>query len=600
MQKGIRAILKKIYGYLQIIFKVSSIQTVITLSFTAVTVLALVFVSVALYSSFSDNAEKNAANSTQQIMDQVNLNLNSYLKGMLDISDLIRGNLNDTHSDRDNLASILSVTPRIRKDIVTMAIYTSDGKLVMSNPVGRYDRNFSIAGQDWFKAAVKKPVDYIFLPAHVQRLFEDQRPWVVSLCRGFNLYDNGRQVTWVAMVDMNFSSIEQLCSQVSLGKRGYIYIIDSSGNIIYHPQQQIIYAGLKKENISEALARQPGSYFDDFQGERRIMTIKTISYTDWKMIGVSYVDELTANKKNINNFIIFISLFGIAFEILASLFISSKISQPIKRLERQMKKVENGDFDISLEVKGEDEVKRLSKAFNLMVARIKQLMDQIIREQEEKRRSELKALQAQINPHFLYNTLDSIVWMNENHNYDGVTTMVAALARLFRVSISRGSEIIRVADELDHARSYLIIQKIRYKDKFDFSIEAQAEALACKTLKLILQPMIENAIYHGITNLQEKGEIRITASIEDENVVFRVIDNGYGIKPKELKDIKLHESTNQHGSGVGIKNVDERIKLCYGNGYGLEIESELDVGTTVIIRIPVDTGTDGGKHEKGT
>lgn len=598
MRKRLRVILKRIYGYLQILFKVSSIQTVITLSFTAVTVLALVFVSVALYSSFSDNAEKNAAYSTQQIMDQVNLNLNSYLKGMLDISDLIRGNLNDAYRDTDNLASILNVTPQIRKDIVTMAVYASDGKLIMSNPTGEYDRNFSITGQDWFKAAVERPVDYIFLPAHVQRLFEDKRPWVVSLCRGFNLNDNGKQVTWVAMVDMNFSSIEQLCSQVSLGKRGYIYIIDSSGNIIYHPQQQIIYAGLKKENIDEALARQPGSYFDNFQGERRIMTIKTISFTDWKMVGVSYVDELTANKKNINNFIIFISLFGVAFEILASLFISSKISQPIKRLERQMKRVEKGDFDISLEVKGEDEVKRLSKAFNLMVARIKQLMDQIIREQEEKRRSEFKALQAQINPHFLYNTLDSIVWMNENHNYDGVTTMVSALAKLFRVSISRGSEIISVADELEHARSYLIIQKIRYKDKFDFTIEAQPEALACKTLKLILQPMIENAIYHGITNLQEKGEIRITASIEDENVVFRVMDNGYGIKPKELKDIKLHESTSEHGSGVGIKNVDERIKLCYGNEYGIEIESELDVGTAVIIHIPVDDGSDGGRYEK--
>ena len=591
MKKKLLAVFKKIYGFLQTIFKVSSIQSVITLSSTAVTILSMVFVSIALYSMFSDNAEKNAASSTQQIMDQVNLNLNSYLKGMMEISDLIRSNLNsDTYHNMNGLASLLDVTAKIRKDIVTMAVYSDSGRLILSNPKGKYDRNFSVTGQDWFKTSTEKPVDYLFLPPHVQRLFEDKRPWVVSLCRGVTFYNGDRPVTWFTMVDMNFSAIEQLCKQVSLGKRGYIYIIDKSGNIIYHPQQQIIYAGLKNENIGEALSMQPGSYFDNFQGERRITTVKTISYTGWKMVGVSYVDELTANKRNLSNFIIFISLFGIAFEILASLFISSKISQPIKRLERQMKRVENGDFDINLEVKGEDEVKRLSKAFNLMVARIKQLMSQIIKEQEDKRKSEFRALQAQINPHFLYNTLDSIVWMNENRNYDGVTTMVSALAKFFRVSISKGNEIVNVEDEIAHARSYLVIQKIRYKDKFDFTIETQPEALSRKTLKLILQPIIENAIYHGINQLQEKGEIRITASIEDDNILFRIMDNGYGIKPKVLKDILHQESKGEHNMGVGLKNVNERIKLCYGTEYGLEIDSELDVGTTVTICIPLNSG----------
>lgn len=600
MKKSALTILKKIYEYLQIIFKVSSIQSIITLSSTAVTILSMVFVSIALYSMFSDNAEKNAAASTQQIMDQVNLNLNSYLKGMMEISDLIRSNLNsETYHNRDDLANLLNVTSKIRKDIVTMAVYSNDGELILSNPKGTYDKNFTVTEQDWFKTSTVKPVDYIFLPPHVQRLFEEKRPWVVSLCRGVTFYDNDKPVTWITMVDMNFSTIEQLCKQVSLGKRGYVYIVDKSGNIIYHPQQQIIYAGLKTENIPEALSKQPGSYFDNFQGERRIMTIKNISYTDWKMVGISYVDELVPNKRNFNNFILFISLFGIAFEILASLFISAKISQPIKRLENQMKRVENGDFDINLEVKGEDEVKRLSKAFNLMVAKIRQLMSQIIKEQEDKRKSEFKALQAQINPHFLYNTLDSIVWMNENRNYEGVTTMVSALAKFFRVSISKGHEIINVDDEIAHARSYLIIQKIRYKDKFDFTINAQPEILGCKTLKLILQPIIENAIYHGINQLQEKGEIRITASIEDNNIIFRVIDNGYGIKPEILKSILHQESKNEHNSGVGLKNVNERIKLCYGNEYGLEIDSELDVGTTVSIRIPLSDVSDGGKYEIG-
>lgn len=589
MKKKLLILIKRICRFLQDSFKVSSIKTVITLSFTAVTILSMLFISLSLYSMFSDNAEKNAAFSTQQIMDQVNLNLDYYIKGMMEISDLIKSNLNsETYDDRSNLANLLNVTSQIRKDIVTMAAYSDTGKLLLSSPSGNYSNNFHAAEQDWFKSAIARPVDYIFEPPHVQRIFEGRRPWVVSLCRSVTFYKNKSAVTLITMVDMNFSAIEQLCKQVSLGKRGYIYIIDQSGNIIYHPQQQIIYAGLKNENITEALSKNPGSYFDDFQGERRIMTIKNISFTNWKMVGISYVDELVANKRNLNNFIFFISLFGIVFEILASMFISSRISQPIKRLERQMKRVESGDFDINLDVKGEDEVKRLSKTFNLMVTRIRQLMSQIINEQEAKRKSELKALQAQINPHFLYNTLDSIVWMNENRNYEGVTTMVSALARFFRVSISKGNEIINVSDEINHAASYLTIQKIRYKDKFDFTIETQPEVLQKKTLKLILQPIIENAIYHGISQIQEKGVIKITAVVEDNTIVYSVTDNGYGIKPEVLKGIIDYESTSDLSSGVGLKNVNERIKLCYGSDYGIEIFSELDVGTTVFIRIPAN------------
>lgn len=589
----------KIKAYLRSILKVSSIQSIMTLSFTAVIVLSLLFVSLTLYSMFFNNAERNAAASTKQIMDQVNVNLNTYLKGMIEISDVIRSNFGpDSYNDKIELAKLLDVTTKIRRDIVTLTVYSDNGKLLLSSPSDEYNNNYKAEEQSWFKDALSKPVDNIFTAPHVQRIFTAKRPWVVSLCRSTNFFkNNSEQVTWVTVVDMNFSTIEQLCREVSFGKRGYIYIIDNNGNIIYHPQQQIVYAGLKNENINDALSRTPGTYFDNFQGERRIMAVQNINYTNWKMVGISYVDELVVNKRNLASFVIFISLFGIAFAILASMFISAKISQPIKRLEKQMKKVENGDFDIKLDVQGEDEVKRLSRTFNLMVSRIRQLMAQIIADQEDKRKSEFKALQAQINPHFLYNTLDSIIWMNENGNYKGVSTMVSALAKLFRVSISKGKETNSVADEIEHARSYLIIQKIRYKDKFDFTIDVQPDLLDKKTVKLILQPIIENAIYHGINQIQEKGEIRITAAAEQDKLVFRISDNGYGIRPEVLNGLMERESTSTSGSGVGLKNVNERIKLRYGDEYGLKIESELDEGTTVIISIPLDDAG-GGKYER--
>ncbi|NLG87782.1 MAG: sensor histidine kinase [Clostridiaceae bacterium] len=577
---------KGIYKAIRNTFRINSIQSVISLAFTAVTVFALVFVSVTLYSVFSKTAERNAASSTQQIIEQVNINLDNYLMEMMEVSNLISNNL--SIDNLDDLSNILSVTTGIRKDIVTLAVFDADGDIVVCNPEGEYDKNYKVSEQKWFQDSLNNIGEYNFISPHVQRLFVGMRPWVVSLCRGTKV--QGSPETWVVMVDMNFSVMEQLCKKVSLGKRGYIYVIDQYGDIVYHPQQQLIYVGLKHEDIKFALEKEDGSYYYDLMGERRIITINTVNYTNWKIIGISYLDEIVENRKSLSTLVIFISIFSLLFVIAASLFVSAKISEPIKKLEREMKKVESGNFDIDIDIddQGEDEVKSLSRAFNMMVKRIRNLMEQIISEQEAKRKSELKALQAQINPHFLYNTLDSIVWMNENKDYAGVTTMVAALSQFFRISISRGKELIPVSDELEHIKSYLTIQKIRYKNKFTFSIDAQTEALEYKTLKLILQPIVENAIYHGVEQLYDEGIINIKVSVEGKTVLFQVTDNGYGIKPDILKNILNRKEDGKAGQGgVGLKNVDERIKLFFGEQYGIEIFSTLDVGTTVNIRIPV-------------
>ena len=287
--------LGKVLGFFKrvhIKLKLSSIQNVITLSFTAVMLLAMLIVSVSLYHLFSDSAEKNAATSTQQIIDQVSLNLNSYIEGMMEISDIIRSSLKSDTYTKDDLPYVLNVTAKIRKDIATVVVYSQRGNVIISNPRGVYSKNFDVTQQDWFISLVNNPVDYIFLSPHVQRFFEDSHPWVVSLCRGATYYENEKPVVMLTVVDMNFRTIEKMCNNVSLGKRGYIYIVDKSGNMVYHPQQQMIYAGLKTENTMDALLREPGSYFEDFNGERRVMTVKNVSYSGWKIVGISYVDEI--------------------------------------------------------------------------------------------------------------------------------------------------------------------------------------------------------------------------------------------------------------------------------------------------------------------
>jgi len=582
---------KYVVGFIYRVFnslRIRSIQFIITVSFTVITTLAILIVGGTLYNKFNRAAEENASLSTTQIIEQVNLNLDDYLTSMVQTSNLLNSSINKNPAvPNDKLLEQMSVILSIKQDIVTAAVFSEDGTLLTGFPNSKLKANIDIEKQEWFHSALYTPGSLFVIPPHVQNLFEGKYDWVVSLSRCITVNKNGQWVRGILLVDLNFKSIEQLCRRVSLGRRGYIYIVDSEGNIVYHPQQQLVYMGLKYENNDEILKHNYGSFLQNYNGEKRLVTIKTVNYTGWKIVGISYMDELIATKKDINSYVWYTVICGIIFIIAIFAFISAKISQPIKELKKSMKLVEEGNFDINIDVKGEDEVVQLSKTFNIMVSKIRELVNQNMLEQEAKRKSELNALQAQINPHFLYNTLDSVVWMAENGKSQDVITMVTALARLFRISISRGKNIISVEQELEHARNYMIIQKIRYKNKFHFEIDAPPEVLGYSTLKLILQPIIENAIYHGIEYMVDEGLIKISVKIEEDKLVYTISDNGLGMKQEVLENILSYESKNIGGSGVGVKNVHERIQLSFGKEYGLKIESELEEGTTVIITIPL-------------
>ncbi len=582
--------LKHRFKRIRDIFRFGSLQSTITLSFAGLIIIAMVTIGIVFFSTFSENAEKNATASTKQILNQASLNLEYYLNSMTEISDLIAINMGAfAEGDTTKMTGILNFTLETRDDIESVVIYSDMGQVLLAAPDYKFNANMSVVEQKWFLLAAANPYIYYYQPPHVQRFYENRRPWVVTLSRGIGTDDNQRH--YITIVDMNFSVIEEVCSQVELGRRGYIYVVDGEGNIIYHPQQQLIYAGLKDENIQKALSVGSGSYIEKIGGEEISTVIMDVGYAGWKMVGISYVDEIVQNRRSFNAMILIIVITGIAFIVLASIFISYKISQPIKRLERQMNKVERGDFNIDLlKAEGEDEVRQLTHSFNLMIERIRQLMSQIIDEQEAKRKNELKALQAQINPHFLYNTLDSIIWMNENKNHDGVSEMTAALAKLFRISLSKGMEIITVRDEIQHAVSYLIIQKMRYKNKFRYNVELPDELGDYITLKLLIQPIVENSIYHGFSQIPDEGIINIKVYIDGEDLVYLISDNGYGISEEKITSIISGETKSKHSSGVGIKNVNERIKIYYGESYGINIKSEPDEGTDVYIRIPLVKG----------
>lgn len=585
--------LKFIKEKLKEYYKKASIQYIISISFTIVAVAGMIVVGGALYLRFSNSTEEMVSKNNQTIIEQVNLNLDSYLRNMMKISDTIYYRaIKKTDMSVENIEKEMDLIYEANKDnLISITLFSEYGEIIDSYPLQQLKSNIDPRGNEWFQNAKNRKENLHFSTPHVQNLFYDPNykyTWVVSLSRAVEITKSGKTSSGVLLVDMNFSGIEQICKNVEVSKNGYVYLIDRDGEIIYHPRQQLIYSNLITENNYKAAKYEDGNHIENFEGNKRLVTVKTAGYTGWKLVAISPMSDITADYYEFKVFAIFIMIFATFTLISINMFVSSKIANPITALENAVNEFENGVVNLNIPENGSYEVQHLAKAIKSMVRQMNLLMENIVVEQEAKRKSELNALQAQINPHFLYNTLDSIIWMIENENYDGAIVMVTALARFFRISLSKGKNVITVRDELEHARNYLTIQNIRYKNKFSYSIEAEDETLSLTSIKLIIQPLIENAIYHGMEYMSGDGDILVKSYKKDEDLYIDIIDNGLGM-PQEVADKLLTEKTNNQqrkGSGIGLKNVHERIKLYFGKEYGLEVYSEPDEGTTIRIHMP--------------
>ena len=580
-------------------YRRSSIQVILSLSFTAVAVAGMIFLGLTLFLRFSASNNAQLAKNSQRVLAQVNLNLDAYLRGMMRVSDTMYYRvIKNADLDSDSLDAQMALLYENNRDsLVSIAVFAQSGELVSATPLATLKKSVSPQRQDWFAAAVDRIENLHFSTPHVQNLFEDpdyRYRWVVSLSRQVELTRAGSIEGGVLLVDMSFSGIEQICKDVELASSdGYLYLIDGDGEIIYHPRQQLIYAGLLEENNRTAAGYEDGSHAETFGGAKRQVTVKTVGYTGWKLVGVVPADNIWDNYGQLLLFFLFVVLFSIFLLVFVNLHLSERISVPIKTLERAVKELEAGREEVDIDVSGPYEIEHLGHSIRSMVSTMRHLMDDIIEQEAQKRRSELDVLQSQINPHFLYNTLDSVVWMTENGRTDEAILMVTSLARFFRISLSRGSNIIPIADELEHARHYLTIQKMRYKNKFSAVIAAEDGVEGLYTIKLIVQPILENAIYHGMAYADGDGEITVRARRDGEDVVIEVADNGPGM-PEETVERLLDQSyaaaPGTKGSGIGLRNVHQRIRLTFGEVYGLAIHSEPDAGTTVCIRLPVLEG----------
>ena len=576
-------------------YRRSSIQGILSLSFTAVAVVGMIFMGLALFFRFSANTNTQMAENSQRVLAQVNLNLDAYLRRMMRLSDTAYYSvIKDADLAEEDLSEDLDLLYENNRDaLVSIALFSEEGELIASTPLVGLKNSVNPEKESWFTTAMERIENLHFSTPHVQNLFEDpdyQYRWVVSLSRQVELTRAGSIESGVLLVDMSFGGIEQICKDVDLSSTGYLYLIDGDGEIIYHPRQQLIYAGLLEENNRTAAGYTDGSHQETFGGARREVTVKTVGYTGWKLVGVVPSENLWDNYGQLVLFFLFVVLFSVFLLVFVNLRLSEWITAPVKKLDRAVKELEAGGTEADFDVGGPGEVEHLSHSIRSMVSTMRHLMDDIIQQEEQKRRSELEVLQSQINPPFLYNTLDSVIWLTENGRTDDAVVMLTSLARFFRISLSRGSSIIPIRDELEHARHYLTIQKMRYKNKFSATITAEDGVESLYTIKLIVQPILENAIYHGMAYADGDGEISVRAFRDGEDVLIEVSDNGPGM-PEEVVANLLNPNgpaaaAGAKGSGIGFRNVHQRIRLTFGADYGLTILSEPDDGTTVRIRLP--------------
>ena len=551
---------------------------VVSIVFVAVVIALLVFNTL-----FRRSMEKAAITNSEQSVSQVANTIDNYTDDMIGIMDKLCDNSDGEGASQEELFDDLI---EIRSDVVMVATYDAEDNNtgIWSN----YEVKDLIVSNLSLNDVPEDAEDGISISApHVVSVLDNNYPWVVTITKATDgSYGDFSKLA----IDVQFSGIAGYIDEVGIGEHGYCFIMDGDGNIIYHPQQQLIYAGLKEENTE--ICRLPdGSHLS----EGVIYSVKTLDRSNWKIVGVTFLDETVNTRVNTMILVsILILLLVVLMSFLSGSLFSSLFTKPVNKLTDAMRDFEDNASDFVFEpIAGAVEVNRLSDSFEHLVKRIQQLMEEVKNEETILRKTELKALQAQIDPHFLYNTLDSISWMCEEGRNAEAVHMVNALAKLFRISISRGQELIPIEKEVQHAECYLQIQKYRYKNQFDYEFDVQESCKEYLCNKITLQPLIENALYHGL-NMIDEGHIKISIREDGDDVILDIEDNGVGMSEEQIAG--LFEKENSEKRGIGVKNVNDRIKIYFGDRYGITIRSELDVGTCVSIRIPKIT--EAAKYEK--
>lgn len=541
------------------------------------------------------NANKRLENYFDEIASIANeANYNYYLQNYLIAEkDNAEGYSNLTNAksmqDYEMSSKVFNSSLNSRTDVTSLMIFGKKSLLLHKSIYEFWSVVQDYDSYPWYQKAIESPNTSVITGPMRHEFLKDNTEQTISLSRRISSYIDG-SFLGVILIDLNLNKIAEIFESFYANGEGTLCILNDQGQIVYPMNyDKITPQLLEKLNNSEK---------DNFiaridQEEFQVVTA-TFEKADWKVLSLTSTGQLKESMYDTLGIVIAAIVLVMVILGVALSRILTGVVNPILRLKGHIDLADEGHLSERAKVLNHNETGALSKSFNKMLDRIENLMGEVVNEQEEKRKYELQALQAQINPHFLYNTLDSIIWMAEAKNPD-VVPMTEALAKLFRISLNKGNEFIRIEDEMEHVRNYLVIQSMRYTDKFTYHIEINDEVRYCKTIKLIVQPIVENSIYHGIKKKRGKGRIDILACRKDEKLCIRVRDDGNGMNEETCQAILTKDSKfeNSSGSGIGVKNVNERIQLYFGKEYGLRYTSVLGEGTTAELILPIMEDTIG-------
>lgn len=575
-----------------------SLRTRMVLSNIVVALIPFLMFSIVSGSIFLDHAQKTAEEHSVQLIHQVSNSMDVYVETIEKMVNYIQLELQDTpfftmetedapgwESETDYIRSVLENVANSHREVAGIFIATKED-LYVSTGMSRISRD-PFQNERWYREASENPEEIQLISVVTGRNIVTNRSYsiddVFSLAKAVQDPETG-EVLGVILLDIRHDIIQSSINGVTIGEKGFVFVMDQEDNIVYTPVNGIVY----RVNPKWVKAMEPMSV--QIQGGSYQIRSELSPYTGWRTVGVFSMDEVMSSVNTIVYILFTCVIISLVLVVIVSFKFSRTLTNPIFKLKRLMKQAESGDLTVRFNFQHNDEIGELGQSFNHMIARIDQLIQMVYVEQENKRTAEMKSLQEQIKPHFLYNTLDTISWMARDYDAEDIVRLVDALTNMFRIGLSHGKDIITVKEEITHVSNYLYIQKIRYKDKLNYVIHVDESLYAVEVPKLILQPLVENAIYHGVKAKRGGGTITITGVPEGENLVFTVQDDGAGMlqeKVEELNRRMSERSVLDEKKSFGLFYIRERIQLCYGKGYGVHVESTLGEGTRVTITLPL-------------
>lgn len=550
--------------------------------------------------------ERQVNDNTLQLISKVNKTLEFYVSSLQNMTYLISFNSDvseflekkplDSLKEQE-IRRFLQGFTTLHTEVSGILVMNSAGDYISNELYARTDK--SLTEEAWYQEAVRSNGLFKVLGHPAKRNITShvsyQDDEVISVVRAI-LDPDTQQLLGVVLVDLKLRVIAETAQDVRLGKTGYLMVIDDKGENIYAPKHPLI-DKIPVEWFGDTEASS-GNFSKKLDGERLQFMYQKSPFTQWTTVGVFSTKESVLEIREINFYLISFVFIACMLGITASLYLSHSIARPIVQLKALMQRAESGDLTSRYLGKRTDEIGRLGGSFNAMIEQIGKLLRLTELQARQKQEAEFRTLQANIKPHFLYNTLDTIQWMARKQGAEDVAEVVDSLSKLFRIGLSRGGDIISLSDEMEHIRSYLKIQKTRYKEKLNYHVDMEPDIGHYWVLKLILQPLVENAIYHGIKERRGPGQLWIEAKRSEGMIILTVRDDGKGMSPETLEELRhnLEEEfregaegqgiTEKERSGYGLLNVQARIRLTFGPLYGLSIDSIEGGGTTVTIRHP--------------